>query len=129
MTHGLSDYQINPAAARTPQAEIILDLQEHIRFLEAYKRMTILDLQEQVKKLQQERRILLSASVIAAKKSVAQQTIIAAQAAQIAALREVLRRAEQTMRNLSNGFLTGDGKEIAANEASNMREALKASAA
>ena len=32
-----------------------------------------------------------------------------------------LERAEQTIRNLGNGFLAGDGKEIALNEAANLR--------
>lgn len=32
-----------------------------------------------------------------------------------------LQRAEQTIRNLGNGWLTGDGRTIALNEASNLR--------
>jgi hypothetical protein len=35
-----------------------------------------------------------------------------------------LQRAEQTIRNLGNGFLTGDGQVIALNEASNIRAAI-----
>lgn len=33
-----------------------------------------------------------------------------------------LERAEQTIRNLGNGELTGDGKQIALNEAANLRD-------
>ena len=36
-----------------------------------------------------------------------------------------LERAEQTIRNLGNGWLTGDGQTIALNEAANIREALE----
>ena len=117
MTH-VSD-PINPAAARTPQAVAILDLQERIRFLEADKRMTdaiIANLRELVKKLYVDSRNPDDVATIAERD------------AQIAALTEALKRAEQTMRNLSVGFLTGDGREIAFNEATNMREALQASA-
>jgi hypothetical protein len=40
-------------------------------------------------------------------------------------LRKALERAEQTIRNLGNGWLTGDGRIIALNEAANIRTALK----
>lgn len=43
----------------------------------------------------------------------------------IAALRAALERAEQTVRNLGNGELTGDSKQIALNEARNIRQALE----
>jgi len=33
-----------------------------------------------------------------------------------------LRRAEQTIRNLASGFLEGDAKQIAENEAANLRD-------
>ncbi len=33
-----------------------------------------------------------------------------------------LERAEQTIRNLGNGVLTGDAKQIALNEAANLRD-------
>ena len=46
-----------------------------------------------------------------------------------AELIHALERAEQTIRNLGNGFLTGDGQVIALNEASNIRAAIKAASA
>jgi hypothetical protein len=39
-------------------------------------------------------------------------------------LEHALVRAEQTIRNLGNGWLTGDGQTIALNEAANIRNAL-----
>lgn len=39
-------------------------------------------------------------------------------------LLEACERAEQTIRNLGNGFLSGDAKEIAINEANNLRAAI-----
>ncbi len=38
---------------------------------------------------------------------------------------EACERAEQTLRNLATGFLTGDCAEIAHNEAGNLHNALK----
>ena len=38
---------------------------------------------------------------------------------------EACESAEQTLRNLATGFLTGDGAEIAHNEAGNLYNALK----
>jgi hypothetical protein len=35
---------------------------------------------------------------------------------------KALRRAEQTIRNLGEGFLTGDAQVIARNEAANLRD-------
>ena len=45
--------------------------------------------------------------------------------AQAERLADALKRAEQTIRNLGNGWLSGDGQEIALNEARNICEALE----
>ncbi len=42
----------------------------------------------------------------------------------LADLKHAMRNAEQTMRNLGNAALTGDHKQIALNEAQNMRDAI-----
>ena len=42
-----------------------------------------------------------------------------------AELIHALERAEQTIRNLGNGLLTGDGQVIALNEASNIRAIIE----
>ena len=39
--------------------------------------------------------------------------------------RRALERAEQTIRNLGNGFLTGDGQTIALNESTNIMNVLE----
>lgn len=44
----------------------------------------------------------------------------------IAELLGALERTEQTIRNLANGFLSGDTKIIAENEAKNIRDAIAA---
>ena len=48
--------------------------------------------------------------------------IMGAMADDIADLVAVLERAEQTIRNLGNSALTGDAKQIALNEAANLRD-------
>ncbi|OGC90203.1 MAG: hypothetical protein A2W25_15475 [candidate division Zixibacteria bacterium RBG_16_53_22] len=50
---------------------------------------------------------------------------LTAAAAREAKLRTAIERAEQTLRNLANGDLSGDAQVIAMNESDNLRDALK----